>query len=207
MLQFRKTNNKRASSRRQIQIKEVKDNILVLPNNAYCMLLETSSINFELKSEAEQDVLIDSFQNFLNALPCKLQVLIRIRELDVETYLEEISQNTSHEKESVYKKQLKNYQEFIKTLILGNKILSRRFYVVISHKPTDISDFSLIREQLMVNTDIVTKGLEKMGMKARNLDSLEILTMFYTFYTTGNSKIQPLTHETIKALNNYGNSI
>ncbi len=171
------------------------------------MLLETSSVNFELKSEAEQDVLIDSFQNFLNALPCKLQVLIRIRELDVETYLEEISQNATHEKESVYKKQLKNYQEFIKTLISGNKILSRRFYVVISYKPIDTSDFSLIREQLMVNADIVNKGLEKMGMKARILDSLEVLTMFYTFYTTGNAKIQPLTHETIQALNNYGNSI
>ena len=52
------------SSRGQIQIKEVVDNILVLPNNEYRQILETSSVNFELKSEDEQDVIIDSFQNF-----------------------------------------------------------------------------------------------------------------------------------------------
>ena len=43
----------RISSRKQIQIKEVKDDILILPNNEYRLVIETSSINFELKSEDE----------------------------------------------------------------------------------------------------------------------------------------------------------
>lgn len=204
---FQKVNNKRISSRKQIQIKEVRDNILILPSNTYCTLLETSSINFELKSEAEQDALIDSFQNFLNALPCKLQVLIRVRELDVETYLQEVSRNGASEKESLYKKQLKHYKEFIQKLISGNKILSRRFYVVISYKPTEKSDFSLIKEQLLVNADIVIKGLEKMGMKARPLDNLELLHLFYAFYSSGSAKIQPLTLHMVEKLQNYGNII
>lgn len=63
--------SKKSSSRQQIQIKEVVDNILVLPGNEYRQILETSSVNFELKSEEEQDVIIDSFQNFLNSLPCE----------------------------------------------------------------------------------------------------------------------------------------
>lgn len=206
MLKFLR-NKKRVSSRRQIQIKEVRDNILILPNKTYCMLLETSSINFELKSEEEQDVLIDSFQNFLNALPCKLQVLIRIRELDIEAYLESLSQNAEQEKKSVYKNQLKNYQEFMKKLISGNKILSRRFYIVIPYKQADISDYSLIREQLLLNLDIVIKGLERMGMKARMLDSLEILNLFYTFYSTSSSKIQPINREMIEKIALYGSII
>src|SRR5258708_2151980 len=105
--------NAKVSSRRQMRIKEVRDNILILPNNSYCTILETSSINFELKSSAEQDVLIDSFQNFLNALPCELQILIRIRALDVDQYLEEISTNSHKEKEKIYKQQIKNYADFI----------------------------------------------------------------------------------------------
>jgi hypothetical protein len=72
------------SSRKQIAIKEVRDGILVLPNNEHRLIIETSSVNFELKSEAEQDVLIDSFQTFLNSLPTKLQILIRIREVDID---------------------------------------------------------------------------------------------------------------------------
>ena len=42
---------KTKSSRQQIQIKKIQDNILVLPNQEYRLILETSSVNFELKSE------------------------------------------------------------------------------------------------------------------------------------------------------------
>jgi hypothetical protein len=62
----------------------------VLPNQEYRLILETSSINFELKSEEEQDVMIDSFQNFLNALPCEIQILVRVREIDIDKYAEDV---------------------------------------------------------------------------------------------------------------------
>ncbi len=56
------------SARTQTGIKEVRDNILVLPGNRYRVVLSTSSLNFELQSEDEQDVLVDTFQSFLNSL-------------------------------------------------------------------------------------------------------------------------------------------
>ncbi len=132
MLLFNKSKAK-VSSRRQIQIKEVRDGILVLPNYAYRLVIETSSINFELKSDEEQDVLIDGFQNFLNSLPCELQILIRVREVDIDGYLETFMKQNNHETEQVYKDQLTNYNEFIKKLVSGNKILSRSFYIVIPY--------------------------------------------------------------------------
>lgn len=196
----------KASSRRQIRIKEVKDNVLVLPNNEYRVILETSSINFELKSEEEQDVLIDSFQNFLNSLPCELQILVRVREVDIDRYLELISQSKHQEKEKVYKDQIENYCAFIKNVVSGNKILSRRFYVVIPYKHQEKgNDFNLIKEQINLNLDIVKRALEKLGMKARQLDSLEILNLFYNFYNPGQIKTQELKGQTIQMLlqNNY----
>lgn len=198
---LRKSKNK-LSSRQQIKIKEVKDNILVLPNNQYRTIIETSSINFELKSEAEQDVLIDSFQNFLNSLPCQLQIIVRVREIDVDHYLEDIAKKQNKEVETVYKKQMKNYGEFIQNLISGNKILSRRFYIVIPYTANDTNDFELIKEQLLLNQDIVVKGIEKLGMKARQLKSLEILDLFYSFYNPKHAKIQPITEDTMQFLFN-----
>ncbi len=189
------------SSRKQIQIKEVKDGILILPHNQFRLVIETSSINFELKSEEEQDVLIDSFQNFLNSLPCPLQLLIRVREVDIDRYLEQTSQSKSTEKEKVYKNQIDNYCDFIKNLVSGNKILSRRFYIVIPYHHTDRDkDFSLIKEHIYLNRDIVFRGLEKLGMKARNLDSLELLDLFYSFYNPSQSKTQELKGQTIEML-------
>jgi hypothetical protein len=189
------------SSRNQIQIKEVRDNILILPSNEYRLAIETSSINFELKSEEEQDVLIDSFQNFLNSLSTPLQILIRIREIDIDRYLDEIVRSKDKEKEKIYKTQIDNYTEFIKDLVLGNKILSRRFYVIIPYLHLDSNkDFKLIKEQMHLSRDIILRGLEKLGMKAKALDSLELLDLFYTFYNPSQIKTEPLRRETVKML-------
>ena len=196
----------KVSSRQQIQIREVKDDILVLPNHEYRVLLETSSINFELKSEEEQDVLIDSFQNFLNSLPCQLQILVRVREVDIDHYLQEISLTKKTEKEKAYKNQIDNYCDFITNLVSGNKILSRRFYIVIPYRHMEKNkDFQLVKEQLRLLTDIVSRGLEKLGMKAKNLSSLEILDLFYSFYNPEQLKTQALTGQTLQKLleNNY----
>lgn len=56
--------NKKVSSRKQIDIEGVRDGILILPDGHYRTVLNASSINFELKSEAEQDALIDTYQSF-----------------------------------------------------------------------------------------------------------------------------------------------
>lgn len=197
---FAKSQNK-SSSRKQIQIKEVKDDILVLPNSEYRMVIETSCINFELKSEEEQDVLIDSFQNFLNSLPSPIQILIRVREVDIDSYLEKISKSTLLEKEKVYKDQIDNYCEFIGDLVSGNKILSRRFYLVVPYHHTDSNkDFKLIKEQIHLNRDIVLRGLEKLGIKARPLDSLEVLDLFYSSYNPSQIKTQELKGNTVETV-------
>ena len=191
----------KVSSRRQIQIKEVKDGILVLPNNEYRLVIETSSVNFELKSDEEQDVLLDSFQNFLNSLPCKLQILVRVRELVIDSYLSQMSVSKDSEKNTIYRTQIDNYCSFIKTLVSGNKILSRRFYIVIPYKQEDKNkDFTIISEHINLQRDIISRGLEKLGMKARNLNSLELLDLFYAFYNPSQTKTQELMGHTIEAL-------
>lgn len=183
----------KSSSRNQIQIKEVKDGVVLLHHNQYRTVLETSSVNFELKSEAEKDVIIDSFQNFLNSLSFPVQILIRVREIDIDQYIEQILDKKKQENEKAYKLQIENYAEFIKKLVSGNKILSRHFYIVISYIPTEKKqDFDLIREQIGNLEDIIAKGLESMNMKVKTLDSLEVLQLFYNFYNPNLSRSQPL---------------
>ena len=191
----------RVSSRNQIAIKEVRESILVLPNNEHRLIIETSAVNFELKSEAEQDVLIDSFQNFLNSLPTQLQILIRIREVDIDQYIDSIELLKHSEDEAQYLEHIDDYTQFIRQLVSGNKILSRRFYVVLPCKPETKGDaFELAKAQLTLTQDMVIKALEKLGMKARKLDSLEILHLFYSFYNKNQIKTQELTSTTMKAI-------
>jgi hypothetical protein len=189
------------SSRKQMAIKCIKDNILVLPNREYRMILETSSVNFELKSEAEQDVIIDAFQNFLNALPNHIQILVRVREIDIDKYTEDIEAIKLNETDEVYKEQLTAYCQFVKELVTGNSILSRRFYIVIPyHRDETHEDWGVIKEHLNLNKDIVIKGLERMQMKAKVLSSLEIINLFYTAYNPESVKTQAITSNTLSTL-------
>ena len=191
--------NKKLSSRRQIDIKGARDNVLLLPGGRYRMILQVSAVNFELKSEAEQDALIDTYQSFLNALPCPLQVLVRIREMDMDKYIEDFQANLLGEPEPVYKAQIANYVEFVSDLITTNKILARHFYVIIPYNNQD-QDFDLIKEQLSLSADIVAKGLSRLGMQSRELSSLEMLDLFYSFYNPKQAKRQPLLNQTFELL-------
>ncbi len=190
----------KTSSRGQIAIKGVRDNILLLPNDQYRAVLHVSSLNFELKSEEEQDAIIDTYESFLNSVGSNLQVLIRTREIDMDKYLEELTQRLDGESESIYRKQLKNYDEFIRSLITTNKILTRHFYVVIPYTAGHKADFELIKEQLNLKVDIVAKGMTRLGMHTRQLSSLEMLDLFYSFYNPAKSKIQPLTDQALQLI-------
>ena len=191
--------NKPVSSRRQIQIKGIKDGILELPNYQYRIILQVSSVNFELMSEEEQDALIDTYQNFLNSLSTPLQIQIRIREMDVDKYLERFSDRVANEERQIYIDQAKNYSQFVKGLITNNKILTRQFYITIPYSSTD-KDFLFAKEQLHLTADIVSRGISRLGMQTRVLSSLEVMELFYSFYSPALSKRQPLKHRTLQMI-------
>ena len=196
----KQTKTKRnGTTRQQIGIKGVRDGILLLPNNGYRLVLEVSSLNFELKSEDEQDAIIDTYESFLNSVGTKLQILIRTREIDMDKYLEDLSARLENETERIYRDQLQNYDEFIRSLIQSNKILTRHFYIIVPYDSTS-KDFDLIKEQLALTADIIMKGMNRMGMSARQLSSLEILDLFYSFYNPTAAKIQPLTDRALSAI-------
>ena len=194
-----KKSTKPASSRQQIQIDGVRDGILELPNQEHRLILESSSINFELMSEQEQDALIDTYQSFLNSLNTPLQILVRIRELDMDKYLNGFKSKLKEDDKEIYRAQADSYIEFISKLVASNKILTRKFYIVLPYKAVD-DNFAVVKEQLKLQSDIVAKGLGRLGMQTRKLSSLEVLDLFYSFYSPGQAKRQPLRDQTIALL-------
>jgi hypothetical protein len=172
----------------------------MLPGNQYRVALQVSSVNFELKSEDEQDALIETYQSFLNSLSYPMQILVRIRELDLDKYLEEFKESVADEAEEVYKTQVQNYSEFVESLVMTNKILARNFYVVIPFTGAD-TNFDIVKEQLSIYSDMVAKGLARLGIHSHKLTSLELLDLFYSYYSPAQAKRQPLSKQTLNLLN------
>lgn len=199
MFILQKSKNK-ASSRGQIAIKGIRDGVLLLPYGEYRAVLEVTPVNFELRSEEEQDAIIDTYESFLNSVGSKLQILIRTREIDMDKYLEDLRGRLEDETEPIYQTQLENYDEFIRSLIQSNKILTRHFYIIVPYTNTSKVDFELVEEQLNLTLDIVAKGITRLGMGARKLSSFEVLDLFYTFYSPAQAKLQPLTDQALQMI-------
>lgn len=183
----------KTSAREQIAIKGVRDGILVLPRQQYRAVIEVSPINFELRSEEEQDAIIDAYESFLNSIGVSLQIVVRTRELDIDKYLIDMKRRLGHEPEAIFREQLEHYDTFIRSLVQSNKILARRFYLVVPYHAASAVEFAVIREQLQVTLDIIKKGLLRLGMHTHELSSLELLDLFYSFYSPAQAKLQPLT--------------
>lgn len=190
----------KSSSRGQIAIKGVKNNILILPHDQYRAILEITPVNFELRSEEEQDAIIDTYESFLNSVGTKFQILIRTREIDMDKYLEDLRQQLDSEMEPIYRQQLENYDGFIRSLIQSNKILTRHFYIIIPFASNNKVDFDHVREQLNLTLDIIAKGMTRLGTHARQLSNIEILDLFYSFYSPSQSKIQPLKDKALRLI-------
>lgn len=199
MFALQKSKSK-VSSRGQIAIKGVTNGILMLPGNQYRMVLEVSSLNFELKSEDEQDAIMEIYESFLNSVGTSLQILVRTREIDMDKYLEDLAGRLGSETQTVYRDQLKNYDEFVRSLIATNKILTRHFYIVVPYSAAGKTDFELVQEQLKLRLDIVAKGMNRIGIQTKELSSLETLDLFYSFYSPRQAKIQPLTERALQMI-------
>jgi len=199
MFAIQKSKNK-TSSRPQIAIKSVRDGILSLPHGQYRAVLQVSPVNFELKSEDEQDAIIETYESFLNSVGTSLQILVRTREIDMDKYLEDLHDQLDDENEPVYRDQLEYYEEFIRSLVQTNKILTRHFYIIVPFASNSKVEFEFIQEQLSLTLDIVAKGITRLGMHAKQLSSLEVLDLFYSFYSPSQAKLQPLTEQALQLI-------
>jgi hypothetical protein len=192
--------NKKGSSRHQIAIKGVEDSVLLLPNNEYRIVIETSSINFHLMSEDEQDAVVDIYKAFLNSLSFPIQIVQKVRALDLDDYLQGFEAKREKETVEVYKNQIDGYTKYVKSLVKTNKILSRQFYIVIPYQIKGKETLEIAREQLANRLAIAEKGLGNVGIKTRLLNSLELLDLFYSSYNASDAKQQSLTQQTIDLL-------
>lgn len=208
-------NNVSVSTQQYLDIAEIKDNTVVMKDGTLRAVLLVSSINFALKSEDEQNAVIDSYVRFLNNLSFTLQIVIQSRELDIDNYLQYLKAKEKEQTNKLLKVQTADYIEYIRDLTSLGKIMNKRFYIVVPYNPlTDRHKgfFSLISEALKPATIIklkektfreyqemlerriesVTGGLESMGVAVARLDTQSLIELYYKTYNPETSKNQNL---------------
>src|SRR4030042_75367 len=116
-----------------LEIKQIREGVVILKNKAMRGILMVSSLNFALKSEDEQNAILYQFQSFLNALDFSCQVVIQSRRLNITGYLEKLKELEENQKKELLKMQTREYREFIRQLVEERLILTKNFFIIVPY--------------------------------------------------------------------------
>lgn len=194
-----------ASTQEILDIKEIKNNTVVLNSGGLRKIVLTSGENFDLRSEEEQNLLIYSYQDFLNSLNFSIQIIVHSRKVNIEGYLRLVKSRSEQEQSALLKNIIIDYHKFIGDFISKNPIMSKTFFIVVPYDPVTITtkqvlgifkrkktaaqskedqerNFSENIKQLDLRIDRVIAGLNRIGLRAVPLEEAEIVELFYNFY-------------------------
>lgn len=144
-----KTNKKEledSSTQRYLPFSSIKENIVIMKDNSARVILRCSTINFLLKNTDEQDSIIMSFQRFLNSLDFPIQIMVRSKKLDIESYLANLNDKALNQKNSLLQNQTYEYINYLRKLIEIAQIMKKEFYIVIpfdNNEDKSVKDDSL----------------------------------------------------------------
>jgi KaiC/GvpD/RAD55 family RecA-like ATPase len=185
-----------ASTQQILEIEQIREGVIVLKNKSLRGIIMSSSLNFALKSEDEQNAIIYQFQNFLNSLDFSTEIVVQSRILNITGYLNKLKEMEEKQENELLKFQTREYQNFIKELIAGGQILSKNFFVIVSftliempgiskkEKTQTLTEerFQRAKSQLWQRMEFVALGLRRCGLQCIPLNTVELIELFWSLY-------------------------
>ena len=207
-----------------LPIEDIVDDVVILKDGSCAMVMQVSSVNFDLLSEREQSALVFAYGGILNSLNFPIQIIIHSNTKDVSNYLAKLKEAEEKQKNNLLRERIRTYKAFIEETVKKNDVLSKAFYIVvpflileigvksanktiigsiIPKAPTLPYSKEYILEKAKANLepkkDHIMRLLARLGLDIKPLNTKELIQLFYRIYneeTAGNQKVQTLGYET-----------
>lgn len=220
----------KATTQEHLDIEDIKNNLVILKNGGVTALISTTAVNFALLSEIEQDALIAAFSMLLNSLSYPIQIVIRSKRVDISGYLNKVVKMEQALTDPLLKTQAQAYRKFIQETIKVNNVLDKKFYVAIpsgkeAFKELGSSPFDWVgrlfgvhTKRIKVNVDQAMKRalpdllpkidhiigeFNRLGIKARQLTTQEIVELYFEIYNPSTAQSQRIRTD----INDYKTAI
>lgn len=188
----------RATTQQFLTIEDIVDDLLVMQDGSAALVLETTAVNFGLLSEEEQDALIYAYAALLNSLSFPLQIVILSKRMDISSYIELITREQENQVDTILKDRLNRYKEFILSIVKENRVLEKRFYLVLPFSCLELGikgavgkkklpfskDYIVSRAKtaLLPKRDHILRQLSRFGLRGKQLATQELVEIFFNLY-------------------------
>ena len=211
---------KLANTQRYIPFSEIRNDTVILKNGGLRAVLRIEPLNFNLKSETEQQGIIAGYESFINTVNFPVQIIIRSTKVNIDPYLKKIHTQADQLSSDLMKEQALAYATFIQKIVEVADIMQKEFYIVIplddvAQKTNVFNQFfswlhiddslgkALQRNKrftgelarLKERIDVIETGLNNIGLATRQLKTMELIRLYYRVYNPGVSQTQKLGDE------------
>jgi len=209
--------NAKAAVQRFIPISEIRNDTVILKKGGMRAVLEVTALNFNLKSETEQQGIISGYESFINTIMFPIQILVRSTKVNIDPYIDQIKQRASAQENELLRGQTESYALFIEKIVEVADIMQKRFLVIVplddaEEKKSSLSQFfswfgiddsqSKINYrrkyfaeksvQLKDRVNLIESGLRNVGLMTRRLSTTELIELYYEVYNPKTSQEQKL---------------
>lgn len=208
------------STQRFLPIAEIHHDTVVLKNGGLRGIIQVEALNFNLKSETEQQGIISGYQSFVNTITFPVQILVRSSRMNIEPYLQQLRARGNAQKNELLRQQTLSYADFVERLVDIADIMQKRFYVIVpfdlnTHKKTLLEqffswlspddttakiaqrhrEFAAYEKSLRDRLNLVETGLQNIGLVTKRLETRELVDLYYQIYNPKTSLEQKLPEE------------
>ncbi len=202
----------RGTTQDHLPIEDIVDGIVILKDGSAALIMQISSVNFDLLSEKEQFGLVSAYGGILNSLNFPIQIVIKSSTKDVGGYLKNLAIAEEKQTNKLLRERIVSYRKFVEETVKKNDVLSKSFYAVVRFSSIELGitntgkqalanlipkkdknegsrlpyPKSYILEKAKANLepkrDHLVRLFSRLGLEIRPLSNKETIELFYKIY-------------------------
>lgn len=188
---------------KHLPISDICEDITLYKGGGAGLVMETSSLNFSLLSQKEQEAVVASYAALINSLSFSIQILVRSQKKDITNYLKYLDQVYTQQKNQKLSYLMQSYKNFILNSVKKKNVLGKKFYIIIPFSPLELGVGKSIKSTLKgggplpypktyvikkakiilyPKRDHLMRQAGRLGIRLRQLTNYELISLFYNIY-------------------------
>jgi hypothetical protein len=191
-----------APTQKHLPIADIVDDLVMYKDGGAAIILETTSLNFGLLSEKEQQAVIAAYAALLNSLSFAIQIVVRSQRKDISSYMNYLDEASSKIQNPKLVEIMTGYKNFVAETIKKKNVLGKRFFIVLPFSSLELgvtkSALSLAKKgplpypkayaikkakvSLYPKRDHLIRQAGRLSIKLKQLSTSELIELFYDIY-------------------------
>lgn len=187
-----------------VTIADITEDIVLFKDGGASLILESSSLNFSLLSEREQQAVIIAYGALLNSLSFPIQIVVRSQIKDITKYLNYVDEARGKIQNPKLLTAIDSYKAFIMETVKKKNVLGKNFYIVIPFSPLELgvtksaaavtkkkgvalpfAKSFVVRKakvSLYPKRDHLIRQGARLGLRLRQLGTIDLIKLYYALF-------------------------